>query len=70
MPKAIKDQNWQDRRALEHYTLITPLLDESLAPAKRSQPRGRIAERSGVSERTLYRYEAAYGDQGFQAKGR
>ena len=65
MQKTIKDQNWQDRRALERYTLIAPLLDESLDPAKRSQLRGRIAERSGVSERTIYRYEAAYRDQGF-----
>lgn len=65
MQKAIKDQNWQDRQALERYTLIAPLLDEPLDPAKRSQLRGGIAERSGVSERTLYRYEAAYRDKGF-----
>lgn len=65
MQKTIKDQNWQDQCALERYTLIAPLLDGSLDPAKRSQLRGGIAERSGVSERTLYRYEAAYRAKGF-----
>lgn len=65
MQKTLKDQNWRDQQALERYTLIAPLLDESLDPAKRSQLRCDIAERSEVSERTLYRYEAAYRDKGF-----
>lgn len=65
MQKTIKDQNWQDQRALERYTLIAPLLDESLDPAKRSQMRSGIAARAQISERTLYRYEAAYHEKGF-----
>lgn len=65
MQKTIKDQNWQDQQALERYTLIAPLLDESLDPAKRSQLRSGIAARAQVSERTLYRYEAAYRSNGF-----
>lgn len=65
MQKTLKDQNWQEQKALERYTLIAPLLDESLDPAKRSQLRNEIAERTQVSERTLYRYESAYRDKGF-----
>lgn len=65
MQKTIKGQNWQDQRALERYTLIAPLLDESLDPAKRSQMRSGIAARAQISERTLYRYEAAYHEKGF-----
>lgn len=34
---------------LERYTLIAPLMDESLDSAKRSQLRGEIAGKSGVS---------------------
>ena len=53
MQKTLKDQNWQEQKALERYTLIAPLLDESLDPAKRSQLRNEIAERAQISERTL-----------------
>ena len=60
MQKIMKDQNWQDQEALLRYTMIAPLLDESLDSAKRSQIRGEIAEKMEISERTLYRYEAAY----------
>lgn len=60
-----KDQDWQDRQALTRYTLIAPLLDCSLDPAKRSQMRCEIARREQISERTLYRYEAAYRSNGF-----
>ena len=34
MNTIMKDQNWQDQQALERYTLIAPLLDENLDPAK------------------------------------
>ena len=36
MQKTLKDQNWQEQKALERYTLIAPLLDESLDPDKLS----------------------------------
>lgn len=65
MQKIMKDQNWQDQEALLRYTMIAPLLDESLDSAKRSQIRGEIAEKMEISERTLYRYEAAYKAGGF-----
>ena len=60
MQTIIKNQNWQDQQALERYKLIAPLLDESIDPAKRSRMRNEIAERAQISERTMYRYEAAY----------
>ena len=36
MQKTVKDQNWQDQQALDRYTMIAPLLDESLDPAEYS----------------------------------
>ena len=34
-----KDSKWRDGKALERYTLIAPLLEDSLDPAKRLQMR-------------------------------
>ena len=65
MRTIVKDVNWQDQQALIRYTLIAPLLDETLDPAKRSSLRRKIAEESRVSERSLYRYVAAYHEKGF-----
>jgi transposase InsO family protein len=65
MENIVKDQKWQDQEALDRYTMIAPLLDETLDPAKRSQMRGAIAESAQVSTRTLYRYEAAFREKGF-----
>ena len=65
MNTTTKDQNWQDREALARYTLIAPLLDENLDPAKRSKLRKETAIKADISERTLYRYEAAYHEKGF-----
>ena len=55
-----KDNKWRDGKALERYTLIAPLLEDSLDPAKRLQMRKDIASRNGVSLRSLYRYKAAF----------
>lgn len=60
-----KDQDWRDREALARYTLIAPLLDEDMDPAKRSKLRKETAINADISERTLYRYEAAYHEKGF-----
>lgn len=65
MNTTTKDPNWQDREALARYTLIAPLLDENLDPAKRSKLRKETAIKADISERTLYRYEAAYHEKGF-----
>ena len=60
-----KDSKWRDGKALERYTLIAPLLEDSLDPAKRLQMREDIASRNGISLRSLYRYEAAFKKEGF-----
>ncbi len=65
MQTIIKDKNWQEQQAPERYALIDPLLDESIDPARRSQLRGEIVQKAEPSERTIYRYEAAYHEKGF-----
>jgi len=57
--------NWQDQQALGRYTAIAPLLDEAMDPAKRNQLRDEIAEKLGISPRTIYRYEASFKSGGF-----
>lgn len=60
-----KDKNWQEQQAFERYALIAPLLDETIDSARRSQLRKELALKAELSERTLYRYEAAYHEKGF-----
>ena len=63
--KQTQTGNWQEEQALERYAAIAPLLDETLDTAKKLKLRDDIAERLGVSTRTVYRYEAAYRADGF-----
>ena len=58
-------KKWQEDEALRRFRLISPILDETLDPAKRLQIRKEIAEKSGITTRSLYRYEAAYRADGF-----
>lgn len=58
-------RKWQDEEALKRFQMIAPLLDEGLDDAKRRQLREEIAERNGISKRSLYRYEAKYRDDAF-----
>ena len=58
-------KKWQEDEALRRFRLISPILDESLDPAKRLQVRKEIADKAGVTTRSLYRYEAAYRSGGF-----
>ena len=53
-------RKWQNEQALRRYKLIAPLLDPDIDDAKRCQLREEIAEREGISKRTIYRYEAGY----------
>lgn len=53
-------QRWEEREALSRFGLISPLLDESLDPAKKVALRNKIAEDNHTTIRTLYRYEKAY----------
>ena len=52
--------SWQDRKASERFAMISPLLADDIDTAKKSQLRSRIAEANKISERTLYRLEAAW----------
>ena len=63
--KQTQTDNWQEEQALERYAAIAPLLDETLDMARKLKLRDDIAERLGVSTRTVYRYEAAYRAGGF-----
>lgn len=57
---------WQDARALERFQMITPLLDETKDAAWKTQERERIAEKQGISVRTIYRYERKYREAAFE----
>lgn len=57
--------NWQDEKASGRFKMISPLLGDELDPAKRAQLRSQIAESNDISERTLYRLEAAWRKDGF-----
>ena len=56
---------WREDEAVSRFSLISPLLDDTLDEAKRIQIRSDIAERNGLSVRTVYRYEKAYHEGGF-----
>lgn len=59
-------KKWQDEEALKRYGMIAPLLDPELDEGKRRQMRDEAAERNGISQRTLYRYEKGYREEGFE----
>ncbi len=59
-------KNWQNEQALRRYQLISPLLDPDMDEAKRSMMREEIAEKAGISKRTVYRYEAGYRKEAFE----
>ena len=61
-----KNKDWQDEVALQRYTMITPLLSEDLDNAKRIAMREKIAQDNFTTARSLYRYEKAYRENGFQ----
>ena len=56
---------WQDQEALRRYLMITPLLDEELDTAKKTQLREKIAADNDISIRTVYRYEESYRENQF-----
>ena len=59
-------KKWQEDEALRRFQLISPLLEEGLDDAKKLQLREQVAKKSGVTTRTLYRYEKAWRENGFQ----
>jgi transposase InsO family protein len=56
--------SWQNEAALRKYQIIAPILDQEIDPARKKELRARIAEKNGISTRTLQRYEAAYRKDG------
>ena len=58
-------KNWRDEQALKRLEMITPLMDPDLDEAKRCQMRGQIAEKNGITTRSLYRYEKYYRENSF-----
>lgn len=58
-------KKWRTDQALKRYSMILPLLDPDIDDGKRSQLRDQIAEREGISKRTIYRYEAKYREAAF-----
>lgn len=59
-------KRWQNDEALKRYRLIAPLLDPDIDDAKRCQLREEIAQKEGLSKRTIYRYEAGYREESFE----
>ena len=59
-------KKWQEDEALRRFRLISPLLEEGLDDAKKLQLREQIAQKSGITTRTLYRYEKAWRENDFQ----
>ena len=59
-------KKWQEDEALRRFQLISPLLEEGLDDAKKLQLREQIAQKSGITTRTLYRYEKAWREKEFQ----
>lgn len=53
-------KQWQVKRAVGKYRIIFPLLDENLGIAEKTALRETIAEQTGLSIRTIQRYESAY----------
>ena len=59
--------HWQEDEALRRFKLISPLLDDSLDNAERTQLRKEIAAKNSITTRTLYRYEKAWRSGEFQS---
>lgn len=62
-----REESWQDETALQRFKLISPLLEQDLDSDTRIAMRKRIAEKEGITVRSMYRYEAAYRKGGFSA---
>jgi putative transposase len=61
----MKDKKKAEEIAAERMQLVSSLLADGIDPAKASQLKKEICERTGMSERTLRRYLAAYHKEGF-----
>jgi transposase InsO family protein len=66
MPESKEIRKWRNEEALKRYRMIAPLLDADIDEAKRRQMREEIAEREGISKRSIYRYEEKYRKEQFE----
>ena len=57
--------SWQDEAALSRFQTIQPLTDPALDQDKKILLRKKISGQTGISEKTLRRYEAAFASGGF-----
>ena len=62
----LESRKWQDESALARFQMIAPLTDPSLDHSKRVKLRYEIAEQSGLSYKTIKRYDDAYQLGGFE----
>ena len=62
----LENRKWQDESALDRFQMIAPLTDPSLDHAKRVKLRHEIAEQTGLSYKTIKRYDEAYRLSGFE----
>jgi transposase InsO family protein len=61
----MRDKKKAEEIAAERMQLVSPLLADGVDPAKIQQMKQAICEQTGLSERTLRRYLAAYRKDGF-----
>lgn len=61
----MKDQKKAEEIAAARMQMLSPLLAEGLDPAKAREIKAQICEQNGISDRTLRRYLAQYGSDGF-----
>jgi transposase InsO family protein len=61
----MKNQEKSEQIATNRMQLISPLLAEGLDAAKTMQLRKQLCEQTGVSDRTLRRYQSQYSQNGF-----
>ncbi len=62
----MKDQNKAEEIAAARMQMLSPLLAEELDPAKARAIKNQICEQAGISDRTLRRYLAQYGNDGLE----
>jgi len=61
----MRDQQKAEAIAAQRVQILSPLLAEDLDAAKARQIRARICEQTGISDRTLRRYQSQYKKDGF-----
>jgi transposase InsO family protein len=61
-----KEKDAKRDKALNHFSIISPLLEEGISAAEMARRRCMLLEREGISERTLRRWIASYRKDGFK----